>query len=127
MVVDANVLAAYFLEPGKRREQTKHLFRRTNQLHAPALWRTEFLNVIRKYVAVRGLSRDAAVSAHAEADYELTTLAQADAGLILDLSRASDCSIYDCEYVAAAMVRESFLFTFDQKLIRAFPAIAREP
>jgi predicted nucleic acid-binding protein len=127
MVVDANVLAAYFLERGKRRERTKHLFRKTNGLHAPALWRTEFLNVLRKYVAGRRLSRDEAVSAHAEADYELITLPQPDAGLILDLSCASGCSIYDCEYVAAALMRESFLFTFDQKLIRAFPAIAQEP
>lgn len=43
---------------------------------------------------------------------------------VLELVRASDCSAYDCEFVALAAQLDTRLVTMDKKLLRAFPARA---
>jgi predicted nucleic acid-binding protein len=40
---------------------------------------------------------------------------------VLELVRDSDCSAYDCEFIALAMNLGTKLFTMDKKLLRAFP------
>ncbi|WP_286191092.1 hypothetical protein [Synechococcus sp. FACHB-909] len=37
---------------------------------------------------------------------------------------ASDCSAYDCEFVAAALALQTRLITSDRQLLRAFPTLA---
>jgi predicted nucleic acid-binding protein len=44
-----------------------------------------------------------------------------DSGRVLDLVRDSDCTAYDCEYVALAMHLGVKLVTMDGKLLKAFP------
>jgi len=41
------------------------------------------------------------------------------------LVKDSDCSAYDCEFVALARQLGTSLVTMDSKLLRAFPQIAR--
>lgn len=41
-----------------------------------------------------------------------------------ELVRDSDCSAYDCEFIALAMKLNTNLVTEDKKLLRAFPALA---
>jgi predicted nucleic acid-binding protein len=43
---------------------------------------------------------------------------------IIKLVLASDCSAYDCEYVALAMDLDVPLVTTDKQILRAFPKIA---
>lgn len=44
---------------------------------------------------------------------------------IITLVKESDCSAYDCEYVALAQSLNTKLVTMDRKTIAAFPDIAR--
>jgi predicted nucleic acid-binding protein len=54
----------------------------------------------------------------AGAEYEV------DSHSALDLVRDSECSTYDCEFVALAMKLGTKLVTMDGKLLRAFPDTA---
>lgn len=54
----------------------------------------------------------------AGAEYEV------ESGAVFELVRESDCSAYDCEFVALAIKLDTQLFTMDKKLLRAFPARA---
>lgn len=40
---------------------------------------------------------------------------------MLELVRDSDCSAYDCEFVALAVKLDTKLVTVDKKLLKAFP------
>jgi predicted nucleic acid-binding protein len=44
-----------------------------------------------------------------------------DSQRVLELVRDSDCSAYDCEYVALALGLGVKLVTMDARLLRAFP------
>jgi predicted nucleic acid-binding protein len=46
---------------------------------------------------------------------------------VLELSRDSKCSTYDCEYVALARGLGIPLVTSDRAVLRAFPGIAVSP
>ena len=43
---------------------------------------------------------------------------------VLELVRDSECSAYDCEFVALAMKLGTKLVTMDGKVLRSFPNIA---
>ena len=43
---------------------------------------------------------------------------------VLECVRTSDCSAYDCEFVALAMRLNIPLVTMDKKLLKAFPGRA---
>lgn len=49
---------------------------------------------------------------------------EVDSRLVLELVRDSDCSAYDCEFVALAMTLGVKLVTEDKKLLKAFPSHA---
>jgi predicted nucleic acid-binding protein len=40
---------------------------------------------------------------------------------VLELVRDSDCSAYDCEFIALAIKLDVKLVTMDKKLLRTFP------
>jgi predicted nucleic acid-binding protein len=89
---------------------------------APALWCSEFRNIRAGPMRRRALSfeQEHAVQAEAEdllagAEYEVDSLH------VLELVRDSDCSAYDCEFVALATRLAVKLVTMDAKLLTAFP------
>jgi predicted nucleic acid-binding protein len=49
---------------------------------------------------------------------------EVDSQSVLELVRDSECSAYDCEYVALAMRLGAKLVTADGKLLKAFPKLA---
>ena len=49
---------------------------------------------------------------------------EVDSRALLELVRTSDCSAYDCEFIASAMQLKCKLVTTDGKLVRAFPVHA---
>ena len=51
----------------------------------------------------------------ADAEFEV------DSAAVLELVRDSDCSAYDCEFVALAVKLDTKLVTVDKKLLMAFP------
>jgi len=46
---------------------------------------------------------------------------EVDSNEVLQLVRDSDCSAYDCEFVAVAAKLDVKLVTMDKRLFRAFP------
>lgn len=121
IVVDTNVLAYLYL-PGPLSGAAEALLERDPEWAAPPLWRSEFRNVLAGYLR-RG-TLDGAVAKRLQRDAE-SLLAGREFDVlsddVLDLVRASDCSAYDCEFVALARRLGLRLVTMDLKLLRAFP------
>ena len=124
IVVDTNILAYLYL-PGDFTALAEELLENEPEWAAPVLWRSEFRNILAGYMRRKSLhyevARDLlreAESLMAGAEYEV------DSRHVLELVRDSDCSAYDCEFVALAMSLGVQLVTMDTKLLRAFPNVA---
>lgn len=124
IVVDSNVVAYLYL-PGEYTAAAEALLERDPSWAAPVLWRSEFRNILAGYLRRGRLTFQQAHGLQCEAEdllsgneYEVDSLS------VLELVRDSDCSAYDCEFVALAMRLGTKLVTMDSKLLRAFPNIA---
>jgi predicted nucleic acid-binding protein len=121
IVVDSNVLAYLYL-PGSFTVAAEALLTRDPEWAAPLLWRSEFRNILAGYLRRKSLSFEQAAALQAEAEalmaggeYEL------DSTSVLELVRDSDCSAYDCEFIALAERLDVKLVTMDKKLLKEFP------
>ncbi len=124
IVVDSNVLAYLYL-PGDRTAGAESLLAQDPDWAAPVLWRSEFRNILAGYLRRKALSFEQAFSLQAEAESLLAgSEFEVDSRVVLELVRDSDCSAYDCEFIALAMKLNTKLVTEDKKLLRAFPARA---
>lgn len=124
IVVDSNVLAYLYL-PGDFTADTERLLEEDPDWAAPVLWRSEFRNILAGYVRRKALTFEQACSVQAEAESLLAgSEFEVDSRAVLELVRDSDCSAYDCEFVALAMKLDTKLVTEDKKLLRAFPTRA---
>ena len=91
----------------------------------PTLWRSEFRNVLARYLraGVIGLAQASALIRSAEA--ELTSGERdVDSVAVLGLVAKSACSAYDCEFVALAKSMGYPLVTEDTRIVRTFPETA---
>ena len=121
IVVDTNVLAYLYL-PSEYTAQAEALLERDPQWAAPVLWRSEFRNILAGYIRRSTLTFEQARDIQAEAENLLSGAEHdVDSQRVLELVRDSDCSAYDCEFVALAMKLGVALVTMDAKLLRAFP------
>ncbi|MDP1898948.1 MAG: type II toxin-antitoxin system VapC family toxin [Rubrivivax sp.] len=121
IVVDTNVLAYLYL-PGTFTARAEVLLEADPDWAAPALWRSEFRNILAGYLRRGALTLDQACSLQREAEDLLRDSEFAvDSEDVLALVRDSDCSAYDCEFVALATQLGVKLVTMDRKLLRAFP------
>lgn len=121
IVVDSNVLAYLYLA-GEYTAAAEALLERDAEWAAPVLWRSEFRNILAGYLRRGSLTFQQAHSLQCEAEdllagaeYEVDSLS------VLELIRDSDCSAYDCEFVALAKTLNTKLVTMDGKILRAFP------
>lgn len=124
IVVDSNVLAYLYL-PGEYTPAAERFLERDPDWAAPVLWRSEFRNILAGYLRRGSLTFQQAYSLQSEAEdllcgaeYEVDSLS------VLELVRDSECSAYDCEFVALAKKLGIELVTMDGKVLRAFPDIA---
>jgi predicted nucleic acid-binding protein len=124
IVVDTNVLAYLYL-PSEYTPNAEALLVRDPEWVAPVLWRSEFRNILAGYLRRKTLPFDVARDLQAEAEGLLAGREHdVDSQRVLELVRDSDCSAYDCEFVAVALRLGVKLVTMDRKLLRAFPAHA---
>jgi predicted nucleic acid-binding protein len=121
IVVDSNVLAYLYLS-GEYTAAAEALLEQDSDWAAPILWRSEFRNILAGYIRRKAITFEQANSLQREAEsllegaeFEVESLA------VLELVRDSDCSAYDCEFIALAMKLDTKLITMDKKLLRAFP------
>lgn len=121
IVVDPNVLAYLYL-PCEHTMAAEALLEQDPDWAAPLLWRSEFRNILAGYLRRNTLSFEQAERLQSEAESLLEGLEfEVDSHAVLELVRDSDCSAYDCEFVALALKLDTRLVTLDKKLLRAFP------
>jgi predicted nucleic acid-binding protein len=113
---------AYLYLPGEYTAAAEALLEQDSDWAAPILWRSEFRNILAGYMRRKAITFEQANSLQREAEsllegaeFELESVA------VLELVRESDCSAYDCEFIALAMKLDTKLVTMDKKLLRAFP------
>lgn len=124
IVVDSNIVAYLYL-PGDHTAKAESLLQRDAGWVAPLLWRSEFRNILAGYMRRQILTFQAALDLQQEAESLLASAEhEVDSRLVLELVRDSDCSAYDCEFIALAMMLGVKLVTMDGKLLKAFPGYA---
>lgn len=124
IVVDTNILAYLYL-PGKFTTRAETLLRDHDQWAAPTLWRSEFRNILAGYMRRGAFELPHAIALQREAEALLAGSEHAvDSQAVLELVEQSDCSAYDCEFVALAQSLGIKLVTMDAKLLKAFPSTA---
>ena len=124
IVVDTNIIVYLYLESYKS-EKVERLLEKDTQWSAPLLWRSEFRNVLALYIRKNYLSLEEAQEIIREAlklmkgrEYEVASFQ------VMELVASSECSAYDCEFVALAKDMGIPLVTDDKKILKKFPHIA---
>lgn len=121
IVVDTNVLAYLYL-PGEHTAAAEALLNMDADWAAPLLWRSEFRNILAGYLRRKSLTFQQLLDLQSEAeDLMRGAEYEVDSPSVLELVRDSDCSAYDCEFVALATKLGTKLVTMDGKLLKAFP------
>lgn len=121
IVVDSNVVAYLYL-PGDHTAKAEALLERDPDWAVPVLWRSEFRNILAGYLRRKSLTFAQACGLQSEAEDLLAgSEFEVDSKAVLALVRDSDCSAYDCEFVALAQKLQIKLVTMDAKLLKAFP------
>jgi predicted nucleic acid-binding protein len=124
IVVDSNVLAYLYL-PGEYTIVAEALLEHDPDWIAPVLWRSEFRNILAGYLRREELTFEQANALQSEAeDFLAGAEYEVDSRSVLELVRDSECSAYDCEFVALAKKLGAKLVTMDGKVLRSFPGIA---
>lgn len=92
---------------------------------SPPLWQSEFRNAMTGYIRRRILKLEDAKLVMKSA---LKTMEDREilppSDLVLDLAAGTNCSAYDCEYVALAKHLNIKLLTGDNEILRSFPETA---
>jgi len=124
IVVDHSVLV-YFWLPGEFTELAEAARETDGVWAAPVLWRAEFRNVLAGYLREKLLTEAEANAAYLNAQKDLGAQEfTVPTERILKLVLASECSAYDCEYVALAQDLGVALVTTEKQILRAFPKTA---
>jgi predicted nucleic acid-binding protein len=126
-VVDTNVVAALML-PTAVNAEVAALLRQYPDWRLPPLWRSEFRQVLLKYVRADLATPEQALALWHKALERFELSEQAVEGhQVLALAIATGCSTYDAEFVVLARQLNCRLLTFDRKLLQLFPDLAMKP
>ncbi len=125
IVVDTNVIT-YLHIKGAHTSKAESLYVADPDWAVPALWRSEFSNILVRYVRNNLLTSSDAHRLLTSAETVLRNNEfRSSASTAIDLAIQSGCSAYDCEFVALAMDLNTHLYTADKKILRKFPKIAK--
>lgn len=128
-IVDTNVIAYYLLGTQPFADEAREFWRGVGPTAAPAHWQAELATVI--WMAVRS-GVLAPEEGHRRLDFAgrlhvrsvpIGTLWQP----ALAAALAAGVAVYDTLFVELAKRQRSFLVTFDAKVLKAFPEVARRP
>jgi predicted nucleic acid-binding protein len=128
-VVDTNVIAYYLLGTASFASEAGSFWRQAEESLAPALWEAELTNVI--WMAARSGAL-AVEAAPAKLDYAAQLGIQSVESRTLwrgalRRSLASGVAAYDTLFVELADRESLPLVTFDVRLLKMFPKIAKRP
>lgn len=121
IVVDTNIIS-YFYLPTDYSDSVSQLYKKDNEWIAPLLWRSEFRNVLTLYIRQKLLTVEQALEIQEDAEMlMLNNEFQVTSSQVFALTTISECSAYDCEFVALAKNFNLKLITQDKKVLREFP------
>ena len=127
IIVDTNVLVYLFVQSTQTHSAMTVRMKDPNW-HASLLWRSEFRNAMARHMRAGTFTFDQALSTLRQVenmmdgkDHEVNS---AD---VMRLVSESDCSVYDCEFVALAQQLDVSLVTSDRRILHEFPNVAVTP
>lgn len=126
IVVDTNIIGYLYIS-SDRSQQAEQALIKDPHWAAPVLWRSELRNVLALYLRKTHMPGSVARRIMQEAEglmrgreYEVTS------HHVLDLVASSQCSAYDCEFVALARDLDVPLVTVDKLILSHFGDTAVE-
>jgi predicted nucleic acid-binding protein len=124
IVTDTNLIA-YFAIQDANSQLAEAVLEADPDWVAPLLWRSELRSTLLKYIRHAGMSLDAALRALRSAEEVVGGREyRVSSEKVLELAMQTNCTAYDCEYVALALDLGVPLVTADKQLLKAFPKIA---
>jgi len=124
IIADTNIIS-YLLLPTVYTDSVEKLYEIDPNWSAPILWKSEFRNVMALYLRKKIITlkkamqlQDTAESIIIQNEYDIPS------SQVLTLIDKSDCSAYDCEFIALANHLDTKLVTQDKKILREFPSTA---
>ncbi|HBS27219.1 MAG TPA: VapC toxin family PIN domain ribonuclease [Gammaproteobacteria bacterium] len=125
IVVDTNIIAYLYIS-SDHSQHSEDLLSFDSNWVAPILWRSEFRNVLGHYLRKNLLNLDEILLIIQQAEKLLTDHEyEISSAHIMQLVKSSQCSAYDCEFVALAQYLDVPLITADKKILREFPEITK--
>lgn len=120
IVADTNLIVYLFIT-GDQTVLAQKVLDKDPQWIVPPLWQSEFRNVLASYIR-RGMPLQQAKLLMSNAIQTLEHRQVVPTNdEILNLIAESDCTAYDCEFVALARQLSIVLVTADKQLLRQFP------
>lgn len=127
IVVDTSVIASLWV-PNDMEELAYKVLRKDPEWVAPLLWRSELRNVLALYLRKNILELSIVLQSIQEAEQLMESNAyEVNSIQVLQFVQQSNCSSYDCEFVALANDLGVPLISFDKQICREFPEIAVHP
>jgi predicted nucleic acid-binding protein len=124
IVVDTNVIAYLYLT-GDQSDQAELLLESDPDWNVPVLWKSEIRSVLSRYLRKNILSVEEVLFIIRQAEELLANnVFEVSSAQVMKLVNSSNCSSYDCEFVALAQYLSCALVTADKKIIREFPDTA---
>ena len=126
IIVDTNVIVYLYVQ-GKKSADAKKLLQIDSDWIVPPLWISEFRN------AVIQTARHGVITFVDAEEFTLDALKflehrtiKPNSKIVINLAQNSNCSAYDCEFIALAQSLNTKLITVDKRVLRNFPQIAIE-
>lgn len=121
IVVDTNILLYLYL-PGAHTDDCIQLLGKDPEWASPSLWRSEFCNTLLLYLRKKLITQAFAAKAVKAAAKLIAQREYVPASVsVIELAMQSNCTYYDCEFVAVARSHLTTLVTQDRALLKAFP------
>jgi len=123
IVADTNLIVYLFIT-GDHSQKATRVVEKDPYWIAPTLWQIEFRNVLAGYIR-KGMALGEAqrIMGLAIETMEARQI-QPSPNLTLAIIANSNCTAYDCEFIALAKETNSRLVTADRQLLKEFPEIA---
>ncbi len=114
IVVDCNIISYYFI-PGNFSNQVQKVYLKDFHWIPPSLWKSEFRNVLSLYLRRNIIELDFALMIFEKAEILLINNEyKINSSRVLQLTKESGCSAYDCEYISLAQDLDVPLITLDK-------------
>ena len=123
IVVDVNIIA-YLWIPGEMTGLVERVLAKDPHWVSSILWRSEFRNILAGYLRRGDLDNSAVARCLEGAETQLAGHEfLIPSPLVMQMVAGSNCSAYDCEYVALAQDLNIMLVSSDKQILGQFPGL----